>query len=161
MKIYWIPECQRLFFLRRLVRPGKGGGGVFLSHTLTKKKKGIPILLKCQFLAKGCDSIEIEEKFWIKIWNCWKKWVFVFNCFKIFNAITNQLYFNILLGLKPEEEFFFSLNSPLTRRWGRVRDLTGIGANVIRSYVIKLFCSYLFECSLLQWYHSRCIWRHQ
>lgn len=161
MKIYWTPKCQRFFFLRRLVRPGKGGGGVFLSHTLTKKKKGIPILLKCQFLAKGCDSIEIEEKFWIKIWNCWKKWVFVFNCFKIFNAITNQLYFNILLGLKPEEEFFFSLNSPLTRRWGRVRDLTGIGANVIRSYVIKLFCSYLFECSLLQWYHSRCIWRHQ
>ena len=36
---------------------------MFLSHTLTKKKKGIPILLKCQFLAKDCDSIEIEEKF--------------------------------------------------------------------------------------------------
>lgn len=96
------------FFWGGWLGQDKGEEGCSYHTPSLRRKKGYLFCLKCQFLAKGCDSIEIEEKFWIKIRNCWTKWVFVFNCFKIFNAITNQLYFNILLGLKPEEEFFFS-----------------------------------------------------
>ena len=51
--------------------------------------------------------LKLRKSFELKFGTVEQNEFFVFNCFKIFNAITNQLYFNILLGLKPEEEFFF------------------------------------------------------